>query len=104
VAVWKALLIVYSELDVRVRQGRWRKRRFHHVATKEETNDATESFRAFPKLVAELTAGAAQVEPKVVEAGASLKSLTAQDGGCFWPSPDDTRRELDKLAPPGSYK
>ena len=103
-AVWKALLIVYRELDVSLRQGRWRKRRFHHVATSEDIIDATQSFRAFPNLVAELTSGAAQIEENVVEINAPLRSLTKEAGDFFWPSPDDTRRDLDQLAPPGCYR
>ena len=102
-AVWKTLLIIYRELDVRLSRGRWRKRRFRHVATREQIIDATESFHALPRLVAELTAGAAQVEGKIVEVGPALRSLTEEAGGFFWPSPDDTRREVDKLAPAGSY-
>jgi len=104
VAVWKALLIVYRELDVRLSRGRWRKRRFRHVATREQITDATESFHAFPRLVTELTSGAAQVEGKIIEVGPVLRSLTEEAGGFFWPSPDDTRREVDKLAPAGSYR
>ena len=66
-AVWNALLIVYCELNVRLRYGRWRRRPFRHVATRPEIIYAVESFRAFPQLVAELTAGAAQVEHSIVE-------------------------------------
>jgi hypothetical protein len=104
VVAWKALLIVYRELNVRPRQGRWGRRSFHHVATRQEIVDAVESFRAFPQLVGELTAGAAQVEHSIVEVDAVLRSLTEDGGPFFWPSPNDTRRELDKFAPAGSYK
>jgi hypothetical protein len=104
VAVWRALLLVYRELDVRLPHGRWRKRRFRHVATREQITDATESFRAFPQLVTGLTSGAAEVKPSIVEVDASLTSLTGQGGGFFWPSPDDTRRALDQFAPTGSYE
>jgi hypothetical protein len=104
VAVWKALLIVYCELNVRLRYGDWRRRPFHHVATRPEIIDAVESFRAFPQLVTELTAGAAQVEHSIVEVDAALRSLTEERGPFFWPLPDDTRRELDKFAPAGSHK
>jgi hypothetical protein len=104
VAVWNALLIVYCELNVRLRYGRWRRRPFRHVATRPEIIYAVESFRAFPQLVAELTAGATQVEHRIVEVDAALRSLTKERGPFFWPSPDDTRRELDKFAPAGSYK
>jgi hypothetical protein len=98
------LLIVYRELDVRLPQGRWRKQRFRHVATDEEIADAIKSFLALPKLVSELTSGAARIETNIVEVDAPLRSLTEEGGGCFWPSPDDTRRELDEFASAGSYE
>lgn len=104
VSVWRALLIVYRELDVRLRQGSWRRRRFRHVATDEQVRDATESFRAFPGLVARLTSGATRIDHNIVEIDAPLKSLTGEGGDCFWPSPDDTRRQLDELAPAGAYE
>lgn len=101
--LWRALLIVYRELDVRLPRGGWRKERIHHLAPEQEITDATESFRAFPGLVADLTSGLVAVEAGMVEAGQPLKSLTAEEGGYFWPSPDDTRSEIDRVAPPGSY-
>lgn len=96
------MLIVYRELDVRLPQGRWRRRRVHHLATDGQIRDATKSFSAFPQLASELTAGAVQIEHRIAEADVSLKSLTGEGDGRFWPSPNDTRRELNKLAPNGS--
>lgn len=101
--VWRALLIVYAELDVRLPSVRGRKRRFHHVATAKEIADATKSFKAFPKLASDLTAGAARVEPRIVQSEAPLKSLSKEGADSYWPSPDDTRRELDEFAPAGAY-
>jgi hypothetical protein len=94
--VWRAVLIVYPELDVRIGP-----RRYHHLATKTEIADATKSFRAFPKLAAELTDGAARVEEKIVQ-GASLRSLSPNDKDNFWPSPDDAHREMCAFAPAGT--
>src|SRR5207253_243793 len=45
----------------------------------------------------------AAVEAARVEAGRPLDSLTPMGDGVAWPSPDDTRPELDALAPPGVY-
>jgi hypothetical protein len=103
VGIWRALLIVYHKLDVRLPRGRWLKRHFHHVATDEQIVDATESFRAFPQLVASLTSTAARVEPNIIRADWPLRSLTKNGKACYWPSPDDTRHELDEFAPMGSY-
>jgi hypothetical protein len=99
---WRALLIVYRELNVRLRHRRWFARQYRHVATKHEIADATESFRAFPRLAAELSSGAAEVTTEIVVIDSPLRSLTA-DGDCYWPSPDDTRREVDELSPAGSH-
>jgi hypothetical protein len=98
------LLIVYRELEVSLPHGRWRKRRFHHLAKEQAVVDAIESFRAFPSLVADLASGVARVEANVVEAGLPLTSLTQEEGGFFWPSPDDVRSELTTFAPAGSYE
>jgi hypothetical protein len=95
------LLLVYRELDVRLPRGR--KRRFRHRASDDEMADAIESFRAFPNLAAGLTAGAARVEPTIARMHEPLRSVSAEEGGCYWPSPDDTRPQLDQLAPAGSY-
>ena len=100
--VWRARLIVYRELDVRVSRSRWFKRRFHHLMTELEIADAIESFRAFPQLAADLTSGVARVEINIVKVDTPLLSLTVQSGGRFWPSPDDTRRELNEFVPTGS--
>ena len=88
---WRALLVVYRELNVRLPSGRRRKQYVHHVATDQEVDDAVESFRGFPRLAAELTSNAAQVEPALVQANRPLSSLTRDGDLSFWPSPDDTR-------------
>jgi hypothetical protein len=96
-SIWRAVLIVYPELDVSIGG-----RRFHHVATKTEIADATKSFRSFPAIAAQVTDGLARVKAREVMSAASLRSLSPNDKSAFWPSPDDTRRELDAFAPAGS--
>lgn len=101
---WRVLLIVYREIDVKL-PSRWgRKRRFNQVASDNEVIDAVASFRAFPELAAQLSFGAAKVDAKIVEVNSSVRSLSSQGNGNYWPSPDDTRQELDRLAPSGSYE
>jgi hypothetical protein len=100
-AVWKTLLLVYRELDVTLVRGRGR--RFHHIATEPEIADALHSFGGFPLLVEELTSGAARVSAKIVEIKRALSSLTRRDHNDWWPSPDDTRSELDHFAPAGKF-
>src|SRR3954469_9225963 len=98
--VWRALLIVYPEIDVRLPvPGGRTKRRFQYRASEQELADAMDSFRAFPALASRLTKGAAQVRARIVQSDRPLKTVTRESGSeTFWPSPDDTRRDLDSLA------
>ena len=77
--IWKTLLLVYRELDVRlpVERGFVEPRRlrsseaqahFHHVATERELADAIDSFRGFPQLARELTNGTAVIEYEICPA------------------------------------
>lgn len=100
--LWRALLIVYPELDLRIRIN-GRKRRFHHVATDREVTDAVRSFRAFPALAADLTSGAVQVDARIMQSDSALRSLSEDSAGFYWPSPDDVAGELDEFAPRGMY-
>jgi hypothetical protein len=114
VKIWKTLLLVYRELDVRLPVGRGsvepRRLRsrgapthFHHVATERELADAIDSFRGFPQLVRELTNGVAGIEAEIVRPDHALTSLARESSSRFWPSPDDIRSDLDELAPFGKY-
>jgi hypothetical protein len=73
------------------------------VLSDAEVAAAVESFRQFPALATRLSAGEVAVEPDLVEAGRPLDSLTPMGEGIAWPSPSDTRLELDELAPAGAY-
>src|SRR6266404_4431332 len=97
--MWKALLLIYKELDVGLATSSLRKRRFHHYLSPEAIDDAVESFRGFAELVRELTSGAASVEYQIKTIVRPLASLTQRNENEFWPSPDDTRVELDQCAP-----
>ncbi|MDQ2868237.1 MAG: hypothetical protein M3R59_07495 [Verrucomicrobiota bacterium] len=97
---WRALLLVYRELDVRLRVGALRHRRFHHRASDSTISDAVESFGGFPDLVRELTNGAVSVETRIAEMKRPLVTLTRRAPNEFWPSPDDV--DLRTHAPAGS--
>jgi len=127
VKIWKTLLLVYRELDVRLPVGRdllvgrdsvepardhgsaerrpakKTRKRFHHVAGEDEIADALDSFAGFPKLVSELTDGRAGIEYEIVQPSHALTSLTRESPSRFWPSPDDIRSDLDDFAPSGEY-
>lgn len=83
--------------------GRWRRKRFQHRAADGEVSDALKSFRALPQLLANLSGDAAGMTQEIFDANRPLTSLTCESPARFWPSPNDTRAELDELAPPGRY-
>ena len=101
--IWKAILLIYNRVEVTY-PGRWLFRRsFSHTLPEQEIADAIMSFQEFPALVADLTAQRATIDYKVVRVNRPLESLTRRAKGMFWPSPDDTRQEIDHFAPPGKY-
>ena len=102
-SIWKALLLIYRRIDVRIPAGWIRRRRFANELSEEELRDALNSFRAFPLLVEELSNGEAGVTCQTNIVEEPLSSVTADDDNSFWPSPDDTRKELDAFAPAGRY-
>ena len=96
----QALLIIYPQIEFRPKS--W-KQPFAHTLSAEEIEDAVGSFRQFPVLAMELTEGRVQIESEIVSAERSLTTLTQMGPEQYWPSPDDTRLELDTFAPPGRY-
>lgn len=91
---WRALLLVYRSIDL---SGE-----FRHRLDDREVAAGVESFRRFPALAAALTGGEVGVTFQVVQVDRPLTTLTPMGDGMRWPSPNDTRRELDRLAPPGA--
>jgi hypothetical protein len=100
---WRALLLPYRELKVSLPPGKLFKRRYHHVMTEQELSDGVSSYRAFPKLVAELTVGRVQVIADVRDPCRTLTTLTENGPRFYWPSPDDVRTALEEFAPARSY-
>jgi hypothetical protein len=101
--VWKSLLLIYSRIDVPVRSERWFPQRFRHGLPDDEVQDAIDSFEQFPALVEEFTAGRAGIEYQINRVERCLTSLTSMGKELYWPSPDDTREEIDRIVLPGSY-
>jgi len=100
---WRALLLAYRRIDIRFGTGWFRRRRFAHELSERELDDALNSFGAFPALAKELSDGEATVTPKIVIVEEPLRSVTPTGEGMFWPSPTDTRKQLEKYAPPGEF-
>jgi hypothetical protein len=101
--LWKSLLLVYPSIDVRYGDQRKRLKRFAYALTEQEIQDAIESFQRFPWLVEELTSERAGIEFQINRIDRSLTSVTVLGREAYWPSPDDTRAEIERLAPPGSF-
>src|SRR4029077_13284727 len=92
----RAILILYRRIEFRPQA---RSQPFVHTLSDAEVEDAVGSFRQFPLLVKELTRGLVQIEFEVVSAERKLTTLTQMGAEQYWPSPDDSRPELDTLAP-----
>ena len=99
---WKALLLVYRCLDVRLSDGRKDQARFTHSLSGQEVEDGLGSFGHLPTLVVRLSEGEAGLDYELVSVDRCLDSLTSMGDGLYWPSPSDTRGELDRLAAPGT--
>jgi len=96
----KALLLVYRRIDF---LAGFQHTRFVHSLADAEIEDAIESFRHFPELVTELTQRLVLIESEIVFADRVLATLTTTGSDQYWPSPDDTRPELEALASPCRY-
>ena len=92
---WRALLLVYR--SIALRGG------FTHTLGDDEVRLALDSFAHFPPLATDLSAGEVGVACEVVHPDRPLTTLTPMGGDMRWPSPDDTRPELERLAPAGAW-
>ncbi len=92
---WRALLLVYRAIDL---PGS-----FRHVLPEEELAASRASFERFSALATSLSGGEVGVAAEVTDVDRPLSTLTPMGEGMRWPSPDDTRPELARLAPPGAW-
>ncbi len=100
---WRCLLLVYPKIDVRWPGAADPAKRFICEMPPGEIHDGVESFKRLPALVSELTNQAAGIEYDIIESARPLSALSSWRSGCWWPSPDDTRIELDRHVVPASY-
>jgi hypothetical protein len=101
--IWRALLLIYDAIDVRLRNRAGSLQRFFHTLTDPEVRDGISSFQQFPSLVEELTSCKASVRYELHRVERCLTSLTEMGKGMYWPSPVDTQEEIDRLVAVGSY-
>jgi hypothetical protein len=103
VTIWRSLLLIYRAIDVQLRDRSGSSARFNHFLKETEVRDGVTSFLRFPLLVEELTSRRASIRPEIHRVERSLTSMTSISEGVYWPSPIDTREEIDRLAVPGFY-
>jgi hypothetical protein len=102
--IWRTLLVVYPSIDLRDAEPPLGRTRFRHRLSEAEVDAALASFLEFPGLVSNYTGGRATIDPIVRFIDRPLQSLTPMGGGMYWPSPDDTRPELEQFSPEGAYE
>lgn len=102
-STWRCVLIVYREIDVRLPKSFFRTGHFSHTLPQCEINDAIDSFSCFPSLVGDLTYGAAEIHHDIVYSNRPLLTLSRLGDCGWWPSPDDTRTELQNLGTEERY-
>lgn len=102
-ANWRAILLIYNETKVRLPGNWFSKRSFRSQLSARDISDALESFNHFPALAHECSQGEAAVTTTVARIDRPLHSLTEMGNGIYWPSPTDTKPELDEFVLPGSF-
>jgi hypothetical protein len=100
---WRAVLLIYDAIDVRLRDHSGDGQSFCHSLTETEVRDGVDSFEQFPSLVEELTSGRARIQHEIRRVEKCLTSLTHMSEGMYWPSPSDTWQEIDRFVPRGGY-
>ncbi len=99
--IWRAVLLIYSAIDLRFLDSAKKLQRFAVSLTDTELSDGIRSFEQFPGLVESLTSRKATVRYQIHRVERTLVSLTAMGEHMYWPSPDDTRKEIDRIAASG---
>ena len=86
---WRALLLVYRAIALH--DG------FRHTLSDAEVAAGVDSFARFPALATALSGGEVGVEFEVAHVDRPLVTLTDMGDDMRWPSPNDTRSDLDRL-------
>ncbi len=100
---WKAILMIYPSIEVGLPLGWLRNKDFKHQLQQAEVDDALEAWKHFPELAHECSEGEVTITTDTVYIERSLNSLTAMGDKIYWPSPIDTKPEIDRIVTPGKY-
>lgn len=100
---WHAILLIYSEINVSFGDNWFLRNRFSATLTDREISDAIESFRHFPALAQECSNGEVTLTTAIEHIARPIQSLTEMGERIYWPSPTDTKPELDQFVQTGTF-
>lgn len=100
---WHAILLIYLEINVSFGGNWFSRNRFRAKLTNRDISDAIESFRHFPALASECSNGEVSLTTTIQHIARPIQSLTEMGERIYWPSPTDTKLELDQFVLPGSF-
>ena len=101
--VWRALLLVYRQVEVDYKDDGGKPHHFSNKLPDDEVRAAVWSFRQHPSLAYKHSNGALVIQYDIVYPSRTVNSVTKMGKNAWWLSPDDTRPEIKKYAPKGSY-
>lgn len=102
-ANWRAILLIYDQINVRLPRNWFFKQTYQAQLSEDEITDALTSFAHFPALAHECSQGEVTVTTEISRIARPLNSLTEMGERLYWPSPTDTKPELDEWVPFGAY-
>ena len=103
IPIWKALLLVYSSIDTDYTDGSGASQHLTYTMSQTEISDGVNAFRRYASLTHNLSNAEAFVQYDIFYITRPIDTLTSMGTNMWWPSPSDTRQELDLYAPPGKY-
>ena len=101
--VWRALLLVYRQVDVDYTDDSGRQHHFSNQLSDEEIQAAVWSFRQYPSLADKHSKGEVLIQSDIVYPTRAINSVTKMGKDAWWMSPNDTRTEINEHAPQGTY-
>lgn len=100
---WHVLCLAFKSIDAEFIDPAGARRIMAYTMSDGEMEKAKYSFRRYPALAEECSAGLADIVYDIVDIERPINSLTAMGDGGYWVSPCDVKGELDEYAPPGAY-
>lgn len=102
-AIWKATLLVYTSIDADYTDSSGTPQHLTYTMSQTEISDGVFAFRRYVSLAHSLSNTEAFIQYDIIYVTRPITSLTSLGTNMWWPSPSDTRQELDSFAPPGKY-